>query len=272
MSRKRSARTEKSTLPSHRVGAAKNFPSSGCWINLFNPIVGELVGACDYDCAMIDMEHSAVSLEATLTMIRAVQLSGAKAFVRAPDKDVAWVGRLMDMGADGVMIPMVNSVEEAKAIALASHYAPKGTRGMAAGIVRATGYGVNTESYLKNHRKSFRLLIQIETEQAVNVASELAALDGIDGLFIGPYDLAGSLGNTGQPEHKVTRAAIRKIQKAVKDSGKPLATLTNPARNARKLYAEGYDLVFSGSDLGMLRMAFQTDAINNREIVEKLSG
>lgn len=271
MSRKSTTRIEKSAASTHRGGAIKGFPSSGCWINLFDPIVGELVGACDYDCAMIDMEHSAVSLEATLTMIRAVQLSGAKAFVRAPDKDAVWIGRLMDMGADGVMIPMVNSVEEAESLALASFYAPKGTRGMAAGIVRATGYGVHTEEYLKNHRKRFRLLIQIETEQAVDVAAELASIDGIDGLFIGPYDLAGSLGNMGEPEHKVTRAAIRKIQKAVKPSGKPLATLTNPARNARKLYAEGYDLVFSGSDVGMLKAAFQADGLNNREINKKLA-
>lgn len=271
MSRKRSARSAKPSSSVHRSGAIAKFPSSGCWINLFDPIVGELVGACGYECAMIDMEHSAVSLEATLTMIRAVQLSGAKAYVRAPDKGVAWVGRLMDMGADGVMIPMVDSVEEAQALSQASFYAPQGTRGMAAGIVRATKYGVDTEDYLANHRKAFQLLIQIESEQAVDEAYELASVKGIDGLFIGPYDLAGSLGNLGEPEHKVTRAAIRKIQKAVKSSGKPLATLTNPSRNARKLYAEGYDLVFSGSDLGMLRLAFQADAENNREILQKLA-
>ena len=263
MTQKTKATKRQSRSSMNKGSVSEKTPASGCWINLFNPIVGELVGACGYTHAMIDMEHSPVSLDSTLTMIRAVQHSGAKSWVRAPDKNPAWVGRLMDMGADGVMVPMVNTVEEAQALALASCYAPKGTRGMAAGIVRATGYGVHTEEYMANHRKHFQLIIQIETAEAVAVASDLASVEGIDAVFIGPYDLAGSLGNVGEPEHKETRAAIRHVQKAVKACGKPLATLTNPSRGARKLFSEGYDLVFSGSDVGMLRDVFKADVARN---------
>jgi 2-keto-3-deoxy-L-rhamnonate aldolase RhmA len=264
VSQKRKTNSEKSTS----LKSGKQAPlSSGCWVNLFDPTIGELVGSCGYDYAMIDMEHSAVSLDSTLTMIRAVQSGGAKAFVRVPDKQAVWVGRLMDIGADGVMVPMVNTLEEAQVLAKSAVYAPAGTRGMAAGIVRATGFGVDTDKYLKNYRKDFTLLIQIESRQAVDAAADIASVEGIDGIFIGPYDLAGSLGNMGQPEHKDTRAAIRQVLKAVKPTGKPVSTLTNPARNARKLFSEGYELVFSGSDLGMIRAAFQADVANNKKLM-----
>ncbi len=242
-------------------------PATGCWINIFDPIIGELVGACGYDYAMIDMEHSPVSLESTLTMIRSVHANGARAFVRAPDKQVEWVGRLMDMGADGVMVPMVNTVEEAQGLARAAVYAPEGTRGMAAALARSTRYGVGTEEYLASYRQKFMLMIQVETRAAVEGVDDLANVDGIDALFIGPYDLSGSLGYLGQPEHKETRAVIRKIIKAVKQSGKLLSTLTNPSRNARKLFNEGYDLVFSGSDIGMLRECLLEDVSKNRKVL-----
>jgi 2-keto-3-deoxy-L-rhamnonate aldolase RhmA len=143
---------------------------------------------------------------------------------------------------------------------------------MAAAIVRATAYGVHTEQYLQTYRQEFLLIVQIETREAVEHVERIAAVDGVDCVFIGPYDLSGSLGYTGQPEHKDTRAAIRKINQAVKRAGKPLSTLTNPARNARKLFAEGYELVFSGSDIGMLRQAMQQDADNCHKMLQGLAG
>ena len=265
MNQKRKAKFEDSAQSKTKNTGAQLVGSTGCWINIFDPTIGELVGRCGYDYAMIDMEHSAVSLDSTLTMIRAVQSGGAKAAVRIPDKQAVWIGRLMDMGADAVMVPMVNTVEEAEALANSAVYAPEGTRGMAAGIVRATGFGLDTNDYINHYREKFELLIQIETKQAVDAAAELASVTGIDGIFIGPYDLAGSVGCVNEPEHKETRAAIRKILKAVEPTGKPVSTLTNPCRNARKLFAEGYKLVFSGSDVGMLRNAFQSDIASNRK-------
>ncbi len=251
---------------------ASGFPASGCWINLFDPIVGELVGRCGYDYAMIDMEHSPATLDSALTMIRAVQLGGAKAIVRVPDKQPQWIGRLMDMGADGVMVPMVDSAQEAEQLARAAVYAPEGTRGMAASIVRATDYGVNTDHYLNGYRKDFMLLLQIETTAAVAAANEIAAVEGVDCVFIGPYDLAGSLGHRAQPDHKDTRAAIRKITKAVKASGKLLSTLNTPKSGSKTLFASGYDLVFTGSDISMLRQAMHDDAAASEKLIEKATG
>lgn len=266
MSRKTNAKHKTALLEG--PAAHHRLPASGCWINIFDPIIGELVGACGYDYALIDMEHSPSSVDAALPMIRAVQLGGAKALVRVPDKQTEWISRLMDMGADGVMVPMVNSREEAEQLAQTTLYAPAGTRGMAAGIVRATGYGVNTQQYLESYRQNFLLMLQIETKEAVDAVDEIAMVEGVDCLFIGPFDLAGSLGYLGEPDHKETMAAIRKITKAARAAGKPLSTLNTPARKARKLFSAGFDLVFSGSDLTMIREAMQADAANNRKLLQ----
>lgn len=251
----------------NKLRSKSGFPASGCWVNIFDPVVGELVGRCGYDYAMIDMEHSPVTSEQALAMIRAVQLGGAKALVRIPVKQTHWVGRLMDMGADGVMVPMVNSASEASTLAAATVYAPAGTRGMAAGIVRAAGYGCDLEHYLENYRDEFLLLVQIETAEAVDQAANIAAVEGVDCVFIGPYDLAGSLGNMAQPDHAQTKKAIRKVTRAVKAEGKLLSTLTTPKLGTRRLLDGGYDLVFSGSDLSMLRQAMQSDSANSEQIM-----
>ena len=247
------------------------YPGIGCWVNIFDPVVGELVGYCGYDYAMIDMEHSPTGIDQALTMIRAVQSGGARALVRVPDKQARWVGRLMDMGADGVMVPMVNSAQEAQVLADACIYAPEGTRGMAASIVRATGYGASTEHYLENYRDNFTLLLQIETAEAVDAADEIAAVDGVDCIFIGPFDLSGSLGHRAQPDHKVTKAAIRRIRKAVESNDKLLASLTTPGASTKRLLGDGYDLVFSGSDVSMLSEAMRSDAARSEKLVEQLN-
>lgn len=253
-------RAEKSgSLPAEGSNATA-FPASGCWINILDPIIGELVGGCGYDYAMIDMEHSPAGIDQSLNMIRAVQLGGAKALVRVPDKQPRWIGRVMDMGADGVMVPMVETAAEAQLLASAAVFAPQGSRGMAASIVRASGYGVHTEEYLESYRRNFMLLVQIETQMAVDAALEIASVDGVDCVFIGPYDLSGSLGHQAQPDHEVTRKAIRRVNEAAKTAGKCLATLTTPALNASQLLADGYDLIFSGSDVSMLRQAMLGDA------------
>ena len=165
------------------------------------------------------------------------------------------------------MVPMVNSGEEACTLANAAVYAPQGTRGMAASIVRATGYGVNTSDYLANYRQNFLLMLQIETAAAVEAVEAIANTDGVDALFIGPFDLAGSLGHLASPDHPEVQAAIKAVMAIVKASGKPLSTLTTPNANSEALFQAGFDLVFSGSDIGMLREAMAADVGNNRRFL-----
>jgi len=236
-----------------------SMPLLGCWLNLAEPGIAELVGLAGYDIALIDMEHSPFGLDTVVSSVRAVHAGGARAFVRAPDADPRWIGRLMDLGADGVMVPMVGDAATAQRLAAAAVYAPDGTRGMAAGIVRASGYGCDVEGYVPSARERFTLMCQIETAQGVDNAAEIAAVDGVDVIFIGPYDLSGSLGHRGAPDHPVTGTAIERIVEAARRAGRPIATLPTPARPAATLVADGVDIVFGGSDLGMLRQAFQAD-------------
>ncbi|ASJ70164.1 HpcH/HpaI aldolase family protein [Granulosicoccus antarcticus] len=272
MKRQSKARSADSSASKRAVESQFTFPAFGCWVNIFEPAVAELVGACGYQYALIDMEHSPVTVDSVLPMVRAVQLGGAKAIVRVPEKQSAWIGRLMDMGVDGIMVPMVNNAAEATELAQATIYAPEGTRGMAAGIVRASNYGLNTAEYLQNYRDNFMLIVQIETREGMEQAEQIAAVPGVDCVFIGPSDLAGSLGHRAQPEHKEVRAAIRQIYKNVKKTGKPVSTLNFTSRNAKQLITDGFDLVFSGSDMTMLSKALQQDVANNQKIVQGLVG
>ena len=138
------------------------YPACGCWLHFCNPMIAELVGVVGYDYAMIDMEHGAVGLDGVMPLIQAVQLGGARALVRIPERDPRWVGRLMDLGADGVMVPMVRGVADARELAAACVYAPVGTRGMAPAIVRASVYGAEMESYMERYRKDFQLIVMKE--------------------------------------------------------------------------------------------------------------
>jgi len=251
--------------------AKHTFPAFGCWLNIFHPVVAELVGLAGYDFVLIDMEHSPTSTDALLPIIQAAQLGGARPIVRAPDNDPQWVGRLMDIGAKGIMLPMVNTAAQAKAIAAAALYAPAGTRGMAAPLVRGAGYGAQLSGYMDRCRDDFMIFVQIETAEAVANAVEILSVPGIDVMFIGPYDLSGSLGNAGQPDHPVTQQAIEKVLAIAATLPIKTSTLPTPNQSGSDLLAAGYDVVFSGTDLGMLREAMLADAATQKALIEKLA-
>lgn len=234
-------------------------PTLGCWLNFPEPGIAELAARAGYDVALIDMEHSPFGIDVATSLVRAVQGGGGRAFVRVPDEAPRWLGRMMDLGADGAMVPMVGDAAQAERLAAATRYAPDGTRGMAAGIVRASGYGGDAAAYVPNARDRFTLLCQIETRAGVDNAASIAEVDGVDVVFIGPFDLAGSLGHRAQPDHPEVRRAIDGVVAAARDAGKPVATLPTPERDAASLVADGFDIVFGGSDVGQLRRAFASD-------------
>ena len=247
-----------------RSKSPHRFPASGCWLHLCNPMIAELVGLAGYDYAMIDMEHGAVGLDGVLPLVQATQLGGAKALVRIPERDPRWVGRLMDLGADGVMVPMVNDAEQARALAAACVYPPAGTRGMAPGVIRASGYGGESESYLEHYREDFVLIVQIETPRAAHEARAIADTDGVDVVFIGPYDFSAGAGFRGQPDHPQVRRRIGEIVEIVKAAGKTLGGIPTPGTDIKTLHAQGYDLVIGGSDMTLLREAMEANALDHR--------
>lgn len=228
-------------------------PAYGYWTELFSPAATEIMSSAGYGCTMIDLEHGAADLSDAVAVMRALRGSGCTPLVRVPDNDAAWIKRVLDAGAEGVMVPAVNSAAEAEAVVAACHYAPRGIRGMAAPIVRAARYGQDWQGYVRDIAERVLAICQVETGAAVENVAEIAAVDGLDMIFIGPFDLSGSLGHLGEPDHPDVRAAITAVEQAAKAAGCLLGGIPTPARAPKDLYEAGYDLVLADIDLVFLR-------------------
>jgi len=232
-----------------RAGAA----ATGFWTELFSPTATEIMARAGYDCAMIDLEHGMADLMDAVAMMRAMQGSGCTPLVRVPANDPAWIKRVLDAGAEGIMIPAVNTVADAQAAVGACHYPPRGFRGMAAPIVRASGYGQDWRGYVKAIGEAVLVMCQVETRESLANAAEIAAVDGVDMIFIGPFDLSASLGHMGEPDHPDVRAKIAEVEKVAKSQGCLLGGIPTPERTPADLYKAGYDLVLADIDLVLLR-------------------
>ncbi len=225
----------------------------GYWTELFSPTATEIMAAAGYDCTMIDLEHGAADLGDAVAVMRALRGSGCTPLVRVPANDPAWIKRVLDVGAQGVMVPAVNSAAEAEAAVAACHYPPRGFRGMAAPIVRGARYGDDWQGYVRDIAESLLVICQVETQAAVENVAEIIAVDRLDMIFIGPFDLSGSLGHLGEPDHPDVRAAITRVEEAAKAAGCLLGGIPTPERTPKALYEAGYDLVLADIDLVMLR-------------------
>ena len=229
--------------------------AGGCWLTLFSPMVAEIVAQAGYDCVMIDMEHGPGSTLDAIALMQAVQGRACTALLRVPENSPVWLKRVLDAGVAGVMIPAVHTPEDAAAAVDACRYAPRGTRGMAATVVRASQYGAEWKDYIGRADDQLLVICQIESRAAVTAAAEIAGIDGVDMVFIGPFDLSASLGHLGDPDHGEVREAILSVETAAKAAGKLLGGIPTPGRSAAELFAAGYDLVLADSDVGLLRDA-----------------
>ena len=225
----------------------------GFWAELFSPAAAEIMAGAGYDCAMIDCEHGPGDAASAIAVMRAMQASPCTPLVRVPANDAAWIKRLLDGGAQGVMVPAINSAQEAAAAVAACHYPPKGVRGMAAPIVRASGYGLDWRAYVQETADSMLVICQIETREALGALDAIAATEGLDMLFIGPFDLSASLGFMGEPDHPQVRQAIADAERAAKAQGRLLGGIPTPERSPAELYRAGYDLVLADIDVLLLR-------------------
>jgi 2-keto-3-deoxy-L-rhamnonate aldolase RhmA len=225
------------------------------WVYGLSPVTAEIMAIAGYDALLIDQEHGPTGLEMIHSQTVAAESRGAQVMVRVPSHDPNHAKRLLDLGISTLMFPMVDSVADAEAVVAACYYPPRGRRGLATGGIRASAYGHDTKGYFDGIPTRQMVLAQIETKGGLEAVEKIAAVDGVDMLFVGPNDLSTSLGHFGQGDHPTVRAAIDRIIAAAKAKGKWLGTVPTKERDAKALFSLGFDLVISGADVALLREA-----------------
>lgn len=220
---------------------------NGCWLNLGSPLTAEIVGLSGFDWVLIDLEHGAGTEKDVLAQLQALESTPTVAFVRVESSDSARISRVLDMGAAGVMCPKVNNAIEAKKVINGLHYPPFGNRGVAK-MVRATGFGQNFQTYYDASKESLLGIIQIETVEALNHLDEIAALEGVDVLFIGPADLSMELGIFGQFDNPIFIHALQKIILAAQKAGKSTGILFFNPDDYQKYHDMGIRFIACGAD------------------------
>ena len=225
--------------------AGKN--TAGCWAQLVNPISAEAMGRQGFDWVLVDLEHAPNDISTLLPQVQAIASTGACSIVRAPWNDFVVIKRILDTGVHGLLIPYVNNPGELEMAIKACKYPPEGIRGIA-GSHRASGYGQGVKSYVSFANEEILIMSQIETAEAIDNLDEMLKVPGVDGFFIGPMDLATSLGHLADPQHPEVQKAIRGIEEKVFKAGKILGTVSGNWEAASALYDRGYQFVTLMSD------------------------
>ncbi len=222
----------------------------GLWLSLRNNFAAEVVSPSGYDWLLIDMEHNPNDVSTVLTQLQAVDSGGSTALVRPPWNDTVMIKRLLDIGAPGLLIPMVQSVEEAEKAVAATRYPPRGVRGVT-GTSRGNAFG-RIKDYYDRVEDETTLLIQLETRSAIEQAIPIASVDGVSGVFFGPADIAADIGKLGQPLCDEVWELIMPAAKSLMEKGIPVGTLVGDPDFAARLLKEGFTFVAVGSDLSIL--------------------
>jgi len=228
----------------------------GCWASLGSPITTEVLGVAGFDWILLDAEHAPNDVLTLVPQLMALKDSVSAPVVRPPWNDTVIIKRLLDAGFHNFLVPFVESAEEARRAVAATRYPPAGVRGVSVSQ-RSNRYG-SVPNYFKIVNENIAVMVQIESRAGVTQAAGIAAVEGVDGLFIGPSDLAAAYGFLGAAGHPEVQEAMAKVFAAAKAAGKAVGTLAPVEADARRYMQMGATFVAVGSDLGALRMATQT--------------
>ncbi|MDB5359574.1 MAG: 4-hydroxy-2-oxo-heptane,7-dioate aldolase [Rhodospirillales bacterium] len=236
-----------------KAALARDERQIGLWSTLGSAAVAELIGHAGYDWVLIDTEHSPNELPAIVAQLQAMQTGTASAVVRPAWNDPVLIKRILDIGVQSLLIPFVETAEAARAAVAATRYPPDGIRGVSTGS-RAAGYG-RIKDYVKAAGAEICVLVQIETMKGVDNIDAIAAVPGVDGVFVGPNDLAASMGHLGDTMNPVVQDTIGRVLAACQKAGKPAGYLTGNEAEAKKWLDAGYRFVAVGTDNGSLTKA-----------------
>lgn len=231
--------------------ANRERPLIGLWVVSGSPLVAEIFAGSGVDWLLIDMEHSSNSLESVLHQLQVAAAYPISPVVRVPYGDDVSLKQVLDIGAQNVLVPMVNTAEQAEQVVQAVRYAPRGKRGVGSSLSRSARWN-RVDDYLQNADRYVSLFVQVESAEAVENAAAIAAVDGVDGVFVGPADLAASMGVIGQQTHPDVLAAVERTFAAVTAAGKFVGVNAFDPTAAEGYMAGGADFVAVGADVAML--------------------
>jgi 2-keto-3-deoxy-L-rhamnonate aldolase RhmA len=219
-----------------------------------SPEVTEMLTAAGFDWLWIDLEHSTIDVEGAQRILQAAG-SNCPCVLRVPCGDQVWTKKILDIGAAGVIIPGIKSAREAAEIVQFCRYPPQGTRSI--GLSRAHGYGMWFDEYVATANQNVAVIMQIEHIAAVKDIDAIVKIQGIDALIIGPYDLSGTMGKTGQVRDPEVQAQVERVRQVCLDTGMPVGIFTTNPEEVKPLIEKGYTVIAVGIDTIFLGRALQ---------------
>ncbi len=211
----------------------------------------EILASAGFNWLLIDSEHSPYGLETVLSLLRATDAYGLSRVVRVPGNDTVLIKQYLDLGAQNLMVPMIDTQEDAEKAVAAMHYPPRGVRGVGSALARSSRWN-GVQNYLANASASISLTVQIESETAVESVKDIVTVDGVDQVFVGPSDLAASMGLIGQQMHPEVTAAVEHVFHACQGAGKMVGVNAFDHDQAQRYLAAGASFVVVGADVQLL--------------------
>jgi 2-dehydro-3-deoxyglucarate aldolase len=223
--------------------------SIGSWLSFADLQLAEMMAMAGFEWLVVDMEHTSTSVSEMRALIQVVSLAGAAPFVRVGANDPLAIKRALDAGAVGIVVPMVNSPDEARAAVEAMYYPPRGRRGV--GLARAQRYGAGFADYRSGQDHLLSLFVQIEHHRAVERLDAIMAVDGVDGFIVGPYDLSGSLGVPGRFDHPKVVEALAEVERYAATGAKPagMHVVHSDPERLRGCVKSGYRFIAYGTEM-----------------------
>jgi 2-keto-3-deoxy-L-rhamnonate aldolase RhmA len=250
----------------HLLMTAKHHAPLGTWIMSGSPLVAEAVGHAGFDWGVVDMEHSPLDMMEVVHLLQALSSTKMVPLVRVPWNDAVTVKRVLDAGAMSLLIPFVETADQARTAVAATRYPPRGVRGMTS-MSRASRFGT-VPNYIQTANSQVGVIVQLETKAAVDAVDSIADVDGVDAVFIGPGDLSASMGVAGDVTHPSVMEAMSRAAQRCRALGKPVGTLAASPEMAVRYRAAGFDFIGVGSDLALLMGGAQAvvNALRTQEV------
>ena len=233
----------------------KGEPVLAAWLSMGSPIAAEIVANAGYDAVIMDHEHGPGDLLNAVSLMQAASESGATPMMRVPWNDTVYIKRALDIGVMGIIVPYIQNAAEAEAAVAACRYPTTGVRGVAPHAGRCSRWGTRLKDYLDAMPDDLLVACQIETEEAVDNIEEIAAVDGVDMLFLGPSDISASIGHMLQLQEPAVIRLIQRAERKMRATGKLLGTVTRPGKSVNWTFERGYDMVIAGGDARLLQTA-----------------